>query len=71
MMRLVPEEELGSWFGLSSTATAWLGPLLVGWSTAAFGSQRAGFAPLAVLLLASLIGLLFVRGGGPLKEMSP
>ena len=71
MTRLVPEEELGSWFGLfglSGTATAWLGPLLVGWATAAFGSQRAGFAPVAVLLSAGLIGLLFVRGGGPLEE---
>ena len=71
MTRLVPEDELGAWFGLyglSGTATAWLGPLLVGWATAAFGSQRAGFAPVVLLLLAGLVGLRFVRGGGPLPE---
>ena len=73
MTRLVPEAELGAWFGLyglSGTATAWLGPLLVEWFTRAFDSQRVGFVPVALLLLLGLAGLLFVRGGGRLDEAS-
>ena len=71
MTRLVPPDELGAWFGLyglSGTATAWLGPMLVEAFTRASGSQRVGFAPVAVLLAGGLIGLAFVRGGGRLAE---
>lgn len=67
LTRLVPERELGAYFGLyglAGTATSWLGPLLVEWATSTYGSQRAGFVPIAGLLLTGLILLLFVRGGG-------
>lgn len=66
LTRLVPEDELGAYFGLyglCGTATAWLGPALVEYTTRAFASQRAGFVPIAGLLLLGLILLLFVRGG--------
>ena len=71
MTRLVPDDELGAWFGLyglSGTATAWLGPMLVEAFTRASGSQRVGFAPVALLLTGGLIGLLVVRGGGRLED---
>lgn len=67
LVRLSPPELTGSFFGLyalSGAATAWLGPTLVGIFTAAFDSQQAGFVPIAGLLLAGLVGTLFVRGGG-------
>jgi UMF1 family MFS transporter len=67
LVRLAPREHMGGFFGLyalSGAATAWLGPTLVGIFTASFSSQRAGFIPIAGLLLAGLIGLLFVKGGG-------
>ncbi len=67
LTRLAPPDKIGGFFGLyalSGAATAWLGPMLVGAFTAGFGSQQAGFVPIAGLLLAGFIGLLFVRGGG-------
>ena len=71
MTRLVPADELGAWFGLyglSGTATAWLGPMLVEWFTRLFSSQRMGFVPVGGLLAIGVIGLLFVRGGDRLEE---
>lgn len=71
LTRLVPREELGAFFGLyglTGTATAWLGPMLVEYATAASGSQRVGFAPIVGLLLLGLGGLFFVSGGGPLES---
>ena len=73
LTRLVPEAELGAYFGLyglAGTATAWLGPALVEYTTRAFGSQRAGFVPIAGLLLLGLCVLLFVRGGRPFDGSS-
>ncbi|MDG2520319.1 MFS transporter [Caulobacter segnis] len=67
MVRLTPPGEAGAFFGLfalSQTATMWLGPLLVDGFTRAFKSQQAGFAPVAGLMLAGLVLLYFVRGGG-------
>lgn len=67
LTRLAPSDKIGGFFGLyalSGAATAWLGPMLVGAFTAGFNSQRAGFIPIAGLLLVGFIGLLFVRGGG-------
>ena len=72
LVRLAPPERLGGYLGLfalSGQATAWLGPLLVGLATAAFASQRAGFAIILILLVAGLIGLLRIRGGGPLDPV--
>ena len=67
LTRVVPPHKIGTFFGLfviAGTATMWLGPLLVQVATAATGSQRAGLLPIAGLLLAGLVVLAFVRGGG-------
>lgn len=67
LTRVVPREKIGVFFGLfviSGAVTAWLGPALVEWATLATGSQRWGLLPISGLLLAGLIVLLFVRGGG-------
>lgn len=67
LTRVVPREKIGVFFGLfviSGAVTAWLGPALVEWATIATGSQRWGLLPISGLLLAGLIVLLFVRGGG-------
>jgi UMF1 family MFS transporter len=67
LTRLAPPDKIGGFFGLyalSGAATAWLGPMLVSAFTTGFQSQQAGFVPIAGLLLAGLIGLLFVKGGG-------
>ena len=36
-------------------------PILVGWSTDVFDSQRAGFASILVLLIAGMVVMLYVR----------
>ncbi len=67
LTRLTPSSQTGAFFGifaLSGTATVWIGSSLVLWATAAFHSQQAGFAALAVLMALGFVGLLFVRGGG-------
>ncbi len=67
MTRLAPPEKSGAFFGLyalSGTATMWLGPLLVEIFTSRFESQRAGFIPVAGLLVLGVLLLGKVRGGG-------
>ena len=67
LTRVAPPDKIGVFFGLfviAGTATMWLGPLLVQVTTTATGSQRAGLLPIAGLLIAGLIVLGFVRGGG-------
>ncbi len=69
LTRLAPPERMASYFGLyslSGTVTMWLGSLLVGLATAVFGTQQAGFVPIAGLMTAGLAGMFFVRGGGRL-----
>jgi MFS transporter, UMF1 family len=64
LTRLAPPGMAGEFFGLYSlagAATAWLGPLLVGWFTTAFQSQQAGLASILILLVAGLIALMFVK----------
>jgi MFS transporter, UMF1 family len=66
LTRLTPPEYSGAFFGLyalSGTATLWLGNLLVNLGTRIFHSQQGGFATIAVLLVAGLVGLFYVRGG--------
>jgi UMF1 family MFS transporter len=69
LTRLAPEDKIASFFGLyalSGTVTAWLGSFLVGTATHVFKSQQAGFAPIALLLVVGLTGMVFVKGGGVL-----
>ncbi|MFK7916192.1 MAG: MFS transporter [Pseudomonadales bacterium] len=64
MARLSPPSMATQFFGLfalSGTLTAFLAPLMVGTVTAAFASQRAGFASLAILMAIGFVMLLFVR----------
>jgi UMF1 family MFS transporter len=64
MARLSPKGMEGELFGLyalSGAATVWLGPMLVEHFTAEYQSQRAGFAAIALLLLAGFALLLAVK----------
>jgi len=64
MARIAPLSMMNQFFGLyalSGTATSFLGHALVAAFTAAFASQRAGFASLVILLLAGLALMFRVR----------
>ncbi|MDX1631450.1 MAG: MFS transporter, partial [Thermoanaerobaculia bacterium] len=63
LSRAAPEElrtEMFGLYALSGKATAFVGPLLVGWITAWAGSQRIGMSVIVVLLLAGGLLLLTV-----------
>ncbi|HQR88447.1 MAG: MFS transporter [Caulobacter sp. 32-67-35] len=67
LVRLAPPDRIAAFFGLfalSGTATVWLGSLLVALATKIFQSQVAGFLPIVGLLLAGVLGLFLVKGGG-------
>ena len=54
MAHLAPREMVTEMFGLyalSGKATAFLGPLVLGWVTVAFDSQRAGMATIIAFLV--------------------
>jgi UMF1 family MFS transporter len=64
MARISPPEMVTQFFGLyalSGTATAFLAPLLVGFFTTTFESQRAGLASLIGLLILGFFMMLFVK----------
>jgi UMF1 family MFS transporter len=64
MARIAPARRRAEMFGLlalSGKATAFLGPLALGWATLAFASQRAGMATIVVFFAAGLVLLLPVR----------
>lgn len=64
MARLAPRElqaEMFGLFALSGKATTFLGPLVLGTVTEAFGSQRAGMASVLGFFLAGLLLLLRVE----------
>ena len=68
LTRLTPVEQTGAFFGvyaLSGVATSWFAPTLVNWGTHVTHSQQGGFAMIPLLLAVGLIGLMFVKGGGP------
>jgi UMF1 family MFS transporter len=63
MARVAPPDLRNQLFGLyalSGKATAFVGPLLVGWLTWAAGSQRVGMSAVVVLLAAGLALMLTV-----------
>ena len=67
MARLAPPDQMGTFFGLyglSGVATVWAAPLGIEFCTRFFQSQRAGLAPASAFMLAGLLLLFFVRGGG-------
>lgn len=64
MARIAPISMMSQFFGLyalSGTATSFLGHALVAAFTAAFASQRAGFASLVILMLAGFLLMFWVR----------
>ena len=64
MARIAPVSMMSQFFGLyalSGTATSFLGHALVATFTAAFSSQRAGFASLIILLIAGFVLMHWVR----------
>ena len=64
MARISPPELVTQFFGLyalSGTATAFIAPLLVGFFTAFFESQRAGLASLIGLLVVGFVMMIFVK----------
>jgi UMF1 family MFS transporter len=64
LARIAPEPLVHQTFGLyafSGKATAFVGPLLVGWLTHYSGSQRVGMSAVVVLLTIGLVGMLTVR----------
>lgn len=64
LARLAPPEKMSEFFGLyalSGTATAFLGPMLVGIATSLFASQRIGFASVLLLLVGGMGIMMFVR----------
>ena len=66
LARIAPPEKMSEFFGLyalSGTATAFLGPLLVGVATSVFESQRVGFSSVLLLLVGGMVIMLFVRDG--------
>jgi len=63
LARVAPEHLRNEMFGLfafSGKATAFAGPLLVGWFTAMFGSQRAGMSVIVVMLAIGFLLMLTV-----------
>ncbi|MDB5472476.1 MAG: transporter [Caulobacter sp.] len=67
LTRLAPPDKLADFFGLfalSGVVTVWIGSFLVTLFTNIYGSQQAGFVPIAGLLMIGGLGLLFVKGGG-------
>ncbi|HEY7800725.1 MAG TPA: MFS transporter, partial [Hyphomonadaceae bacterium] len=58
LVTLAPKERTSEFFGLyaiSSTATVWMGPMLVEFATRASGDQRIGFSPVLLLLAVGLV----------------
>jgi MFS transporter, UMF1 family len=66
--QFIPEGREAEYFGVYSLAgksSAILGPLIFGYVSTTFGSQRPAILSVAVFFLFGLMILLFVKGGGP------
>lgn len=64
MARVAPPDQRAEMFGLfalSGKATNFAGPLILGWATLAFDSQRAGMATIVLFLVVGLVLLMTVR----------
>jgi UMF1 family MFS transporter len=78
IVTLAPKDRVAEFYGLfalSSTATVWLGPMLIEWATRTFNDQRIGFSPI-LLLLAVGLALMFTLkpetgGKGRLEYTGP
>lgn len=66
--QFIPHEKESEYFGIYSLVgktSAILGPLVFGFTSSAFGSQRPAILSVAVFFIAGTIVLSFVRDGGP------
>lgn len=66
--QFVPEGHEAEYFGVYSMAgksSAVLGPLLFGFISSEFGSQRPAILSVALFFIAGFVIVRFVRGGGP------
>ena len=66
--QFVPLEHESEYFGVYSMVgktSAIFGPLLFGYISSSFGSQRPAILSVAVFFIVGLISLQFVKGGGP------
>ncbi|OGW74256.1 MAG: hypothetical protein A2484_03790 [Nitrospirae bacterium RIFOXYC2_FULL_44_7] len=66
--QFIPPEHESEYFGVFSMvgkSSAIFGPLLFGYISSSFGSQRPAILSVAVFFLVGLISLRFVKGGGP------
>lgn len=64
MSRLAPADirtEMFGLYALTGRATAFIGPMVLGWATLASGSQRVGMATILVFFVAGLMLLLTVK----------
>ncbi|MEG9861223.1 MAG: MFS transporter [Parvularculales bacterium] len=64
LARIAPPSMMTEFYGLyalSGTATAFVGPMLVAFSTDITDSLRAGFLSISVLLAAGMVGMIWVR----------
>nr|WP_070960745.1 MFS transporter [Hyphomonas sp. Mor2] len=62
LVHISPPEKIGEFFGfyaMAASVTVWIGPLVVGFMTAAFNDQRIGFSGVGILFIAGLIGIAF------------
>lgn len=70
LTRLMPPGQSGAFFGLyalSSTATVWLGPLVVKTAVSTFHSQQAGNIAIAILMALGLVVLSLVTDKGHVR----
>jgi UMF1 family MFS transporter len=72
--QFIPEGEESEYFGVYSLvgkSSAILGPLLFGFISSTFGSQRPAVLSVAVFFIAGLVLVRTVRGGGPNVPHAP
>jgi UMF1 family MFS transporter len=58
-------------YSMSGKCTSFLGPMLFGWATLLFESQRAGMAVAIIFWIIGLVVLFFVREDYSSRELSP
>ncbi len=66
--QFIPPEHESEYFGVYSMvgkSSAVFGPLIFGYISSTFGSQRYAILSVALFFLIGLVGIQFVKGGGP------